>query len=127
MKKSKLAAGVVALGILGVVALTGRAEAPVQEEIFSQLPEEVVENTVVEETTMDFEVENASEENSVKSTAECPAEERIQATMESTTKPAETSAVVESPAEIVVTDNSKELNDTAKAVEEAKDNRIYSC
>lgn len=130
MKKTTLGrlAGVAIFGLFGVVALTNRAEAPVHEEVFSQIPEEVIEeNMVVEETTIDFEVENTSEKASVKTTVKCPAEERIQATMESSTKVAETSAVVEAPAEIVVTDNSKELNDTAKAVEAAKDNRIYSC
>lgn len=127
MKKITLkVAGVAIAGLLGVIALTGRAEAPVQEEVFSELPKEVIENAVVEETTVDFQVENTEEKASVKTTAECPAEERIQATMESTTKPAETSAVVEAPTEVVVTDNSKELEDTAKAVEAAKNNRFYS-
>lgn len=127
MKKSvKLVAGVAALGILGVIALTGRAEAPTMEEVYSQLPEEVIENTVVEETTVDFEVENTSNEKASSiEKAVCPEEEKLVVTTESSTKAAETSAVVEAPAEIVVEDNSKELNDTAKAVEEAQNNRIY--
>lgn len=128
MKKITLkVAGVAIAGLLGVIALTGRAEAPVQEEVFSELPKEVIENAVVEETTVDFQVENTEEKASVKTTAECPAEEKLVVTTESSTKPAETSATVEAPAEIVVEDNSKELNDTAKAVEEAQNNRIYSC
>ncbi len=126
MKKLVKLAGVAALGILGVALLTSRVEAPEGAEVLSEFPQEVVENVVVEETTVEDVVENTTEKASVKTTAECPAEEKLDVTIESSTKPAETSAVVEAPAEIVVEDNSKELNDTAKAVEEAQNNRIYS-
>ncbi len=112
--------------LIGVLALTTRAEAPEMEEVFSQLPEEVAENIVVDNTTIEEVVENttteASSKKAVKS-AECPAEEKIVATTESSTKKAEASATVEAPTTIVCENNVAEGEETERAVETAKSSR----
>ncbi len=112
--------------LVGVLALTTRAEAPEMEEVFSQLPEEVVENIVVDNTTIEEVVENTTTEASSKKAvkpAECPAEEKVEVTMESSTKSAETSATVEAPTEIIYENNDVERAETARAVESAKNSR----